>query len=83
MNLLVVFILVTFHWLTTDGEDLLGEGTIGTNDDADATILGAAPKIVNFYEEEPESFVDGIEDFFPERYIEDQLNGESSGSKML
>ena len=75
MNLLVVFILVTFHWLTTDGKDLLGEGAIGTNDDA--------PKFLNFDEEEPESFVDGIEDFFPERYIEDQLNGESSGSKML
>lgn len=75
MNLLVVFILVTFHWLTTDGEDLLGEGAIGTNDDA--------RKFLNFDEEEPESFVDGIADFFPERYIKDQLNGESSGSKML
>ena len=75
MKLLVVFILVTFHWLITDGKDLLGEGAIGTNDDA--------PKFLNFDEEEPESFVDEIEDFFPERYIEDQLNGESSGSKML
>ena len=75
MKLLVVFILVTFHSVTTDGKDLLGEGAIGTNDDA--------PKFLNFDEEEPESFVDEIEDFFPERYIEDQLNGESSGSKML
>lgn len=75
MNLLFVFILVTFHWLTTDGKDLLGEGEIGTNDDA--------PKFLNFYEEEPESFVDGIEDFFPERYTEDQFSGESSGSEML
>ena len=75
MNLLVVFILVTFHWLTIDGKDPLVEGAIGTNDDA--------PKFLNFYEEEPESFVDGIEDFFPERYTEDQFSGESSGSKML
>ena len=75
MNLLVVFILVTFHWLTTDGKDQLGEGAIGTNDEA--------PKFFNFYEGEPETFVDGIEDFFPERYFEDQLNGESSGGKML
>ena len=75
MNVLVVFILVTFHWLTTNGKDLLGEGAIGTNDDA--------PKVLNFYEEEPESFVDGIADFFPERYFEDQFSGESSGSRMF
>ena len=75
MKPLVVFILVTFHWITTDGKDLLGKRAIGTNDDA--------PKFLNFHEEEPERFVDGIADFFPERYFEDQFSGESSGSKML
>ena len=75
MKLLVVLVLVPCFCLTIDGKGFLAEEDLVTNNDG--------PKFLNFYEGEPESFVNGIEDFVPQRYLEDQFSGESSGSKML
>lgn len=75
MKLLVVLVLVPCFCLTIDGKGFLAEEDLVTNNDD--------PKFSNFYEEEPESFVTGIEDFFPQRYTDDQFSGESSGSKMV
>ncbi|CAH3173409.1 unnamed protein product [Porites lobata] len=71
MNLLVVLVLVPCFCLTIDGKGFLaGEDPVNNNDDRN---------FLNFYDEEPKSFVNGIEDFFPQRYIDDQFSGESSG----
>ena len=75
MNLLVVLVLVPCFCLTIDGRGFLAEEDLVNNND-DRNFL-------NFYDEEPKSFVNGIEDFFPQRYIDDQFSGESSGSKMV
>ena len=75
MKLLVALVLVPCFCLSIDGKGFLAEEDLVTNNDD--------PKFLNFYEEEPESFVNGIEDFLPQRYLEDQFSGESSGSKML
>ena len=75
MNLLVVLVLVPCFCLTIDGKGFLAEeDLVNNNDDR---------KFLNFYDEEPKSFVNGIVDFFPQRYIDDQFSGESSGSKMV